>query len=290
MKVAIVVDSTSYLPREILAQYNIYTIPLNVYIGDKTYRENDIDNAWYYEEMSKYDELPTTSQPSIGDYIILLESLYSEGYTDVLSFHLSAEISGTCHSAEAAAASVDGINLHVVDSEVAAAPLGFITLYAAQQLGKKSLDEILTDVNAMKKKENTNAYFMVDRLENLQKGGRLSNAQAVIGGLLKIKPILEFQNGKIIAIEKIRTKRKALTKIEERLSAEFEQHDNKKITACLIHANAKEDAETYLQELKEKFPEVKFVLQEFGPVIGTHLGEGAYGLGYTTFDVNTEGL
>lgn len=290
MKVAVVVDSTSYLPKEILEKHNIYTIPLNVYIGGKTYREDEIDHAWYYEEMSKHEELPTTSQPSIGDYIILLETLYREGYTDVLSFHLSAEISGTCHSAEAAAASVDGVKLHVIDSEVAAAPLGFITLYAAQQLKSKSLDEVIKDVTEMKRKENTNAYFLVDKLENLQKGGRLSNAQAAIGGLLKIKPVLEFQDGKIVAIEKIRTQRKALNKIEERLNAEFDRHDKSKITACLIHANVKDAAEKYLVELQEKFPEIKFVLQDFGPVIGTHLGEGAIGLGYTTFEVNTDGL
>jgi Uncharacterized protein conserved in bacteria len=86
MKVAVVVDSTSYLSEEILAEHNIFTIPLNVVVGDKTFKENEIDNKWYYAEMAALEELPTTSQPSIGDYILLLESLYREGYTDVISF------------------------------------------------------------------------------------------------------------------------------------------------------------------------------------------------------------
>ncbi|WP_371814690.1 DegV family protein [Jeotgalicoccus sp. WY2] len=127
-------------------------MPLNVVVGDKVLKENEIDNKWYYAEMASLDELPTTSQPSIGDYILLLESLYRDGYTDVISFHLSAELSGTCQNARAAAASVDGINVHVVDSEIAAAPLGFMALYAAQNIDKKPLEEILADADEMKKK------------------------------------------------------------------------------------------------------------------------------------------
>lgn len=290
MKVAVVVDSTSYLPEHILTGHNIYTIPLNVVIGDKIFKENEINNKWYYAEMAALDELPTTSQPSIGDYILLLESLYRDGYTDVISFHLSAELSGTCQNARAAAASVDGINVHVIDSEIAAAPLGFMALYAAQNIDKKPLEEILADANEMKQKGNMNAFFLVDTLTNLQKGGRLSNAQAFIGGLLKIKPILEFQDGKIVAIEKIRTQKKAMLKIEEMLQAEFEKHAGKELKACLIHANAEDLGKRYKIELEEKFPQVKFILQEFGPVVGTHLGEGALGIGFTTYNVDTTGL
>lgn len=290
MKVAVVVDSTSYLPEHILDENNIYTIPLNVVIGDRVFKENEIDNKWYYAEMAALDELPTTSQPSIGDYILLIESLYRDGYTDVISIHLSVELSGTCQNARAAAASVDGINVHVVDSEIAAAPLGFMALYAAQNIDEKPLEELIKDVNEMKQKGNMNAFFLVDTLTNLQKGGRLSNAQAFIGGLLKIKPILEFQDGKIVAIEKIRTQKKAMLKIEGMLQAEFDKHEGKILTACLIHGNAPELGMRYKNELEEKFPQVKFVLQEFGPVVGTHLGQGAIGIGFTTYNVDTTGL
>lgn len=290
MKVAVVADSTTYLPEHILQAHDIYTIPLNVIIGDDIYKENEIDYTWYYDKMKELDELPTTSQPSIGDYILLLESLYREGYTDVLSLHLSAEISGTHQSAQAAAASVDGINVHVVDSGIAAAPLGFMAMYAAQNLKTKSIEEIIADLDLMKSKENMNAYFLVDTLTNLQKGGRLSNAQAMIGGLLKIKPILEFHDGKIVAIEKIRTQKKALQKIEALLQSEFEQHDQKLLTVCIIHANAKEFGEQIKKEFEEKFQDITFVLQEFGPVVGTHVGEGAIGIGYTNYPVDITGL
>ncbi|MGO1923695.1 MAG: DegV family protein, partial [Jeotgalicoccus sp.] len=165
-----------------------------------------------------------------------------------------------------------------------------MALYAAQNIDEKPLEELIKDVNEMKQKGNMNAFFLVDTLTNLQKGGRLSNAQAFIGGLLKIKPILEFQDGKIVAIEKIRTQKKAMLKIEGMLQAEFDKHEGKRLTACLIHGNAPELGMRYKNELEEKFPQVKFVLQEFGPVVGTHLGQGAIGIGFTTYNVDTTGL
>lgn len=286
MKVAIVVDSTSYLPANVLKKYNIFTIPLNVIIDGDIYKEDEIANSWYYQQMTQADELPTTSQPSIGDYIVLLESLHGEGYTDVISFHLSQHISGTYASAIAAGQSVEGINLHAVDSGISCAPLGFLALYAAQNLEEKSLEDIITDVEAMKEKNHTNAYFLVDDLTNLQKGGRLSNAQAIIGGLLKIKPVLEFIDGKIVAIEKIRTQKKALAKVKEKIDLEFQKHQGEKITACVVHGNDPEYGQRVLEEMKEAYPDVNFVLQEFGPVIGTHLGQSSLAIGYTNYEID----
>ena len=289
MKTAIVADSTAYLPEELLEKYDIYTIPLSVVMGDETYRENvDITTDEFFEKMAKMDALPTTSQPSIGDYILLLESLYRDGYTDVVSFHLSAKISGTCQNAVSAGESVEGINVHVIDSEVAAYVQGFLALYAAQNKDKMSLEELIENVEEMKKKENTNAYFIVDTLTNLQKGGRLSNAQALVGSLLKVKPILDFQDGMIVPYEKIRTKKKAKKKVQEVFGQEIEKHQDKNITAVVIHSNAEEEGCEWKAELESLYPHVKFTLSHFGPVIGTHLGEGALGLGYTTFDVEVD--
>lgn len=289
MKTAIVADSTAYLPEELLEKYDIYTIPLSVVMEDETYRESmDITTDEFFDKMANMEALPTTSQPSIGDYILLLESLYRSGYTDVISFHLSAEISGTCQSAVSAGESVEGINVHVIDSEIAAYVLGFLALYAAQNKDKMPLEELLKSVEEMKKKENTNAYFIVDTLTNLQKGGRLSNAQALVGSLLKVKPILHFQDGMIVPYEKIRTKKKAKKKVEEVFGREVEERQDKNITAVVIHSNAEEEGREWKAELEALYPHVKFTLSHFGPVIATHLGEGALGLGYTTFDVDID--
>lgn len=289
MKIAIVVDSTSYLPEELLERYNIYTIPLNTILGENSYREGiDISTDEFFEQMKNMEELPRTSQPSIGDYILLLEALRKDGYTDVISFHLSSGISGTYQSAVSAGESVEGINLHVIDTEIACYVQGFMALYAAQNKDEKSLDEIIETVEEMKKKEHTDAYFVVDTLNNLHKGGRLTNAQALIGSMLKVKPILKFDSGKIVPYEKIRTMKKALKKVEAELEEAFNRHQGKNITAVVIHSNAHEAAVEWQHHLESKFPEVTFRLSYFGPVIATHLGEGALGIGYTTYDIDTE--
>ncbi len=289
MKIAIVTDSTAYIPEALLRKYDIHTIPLSVVMGDKTYRENvDITPEAFFRKMAEMETLPSTSQPSIGDYILLLESLYRDGYTDVLSFHLSAELSGTYQNAVAAGRSVEGINVHVIDSRIACLIQGFMPLYAAQNKDKMPLEDLIADVEEMKKRENMNAYLLVDTLTNLQKGGRLSNAQALVGSLLKMKPILTFQDGKVVPHEKIRTKKKARKRIEDIFGEEIKKHEDKNITAAVIHSNSEDEGREWMNELQERFPHVTFTLSYFGPVIATHLGEGALGLGYTTYDVKID--
>lgn len=295
MSIAIVVDSTAYLSEEIKNKNNIYTIPLNIVFGEDTYREGmDITTEEFYDKMNKFDGLPSTSQPSIGDYILLLEKLHKEGYTDVLSFHLSGEISGTCQSAQSAGMSVEGINLHVIDSEIACTPQGLLALYGAQNKNKMPLDKLVTKLNDLKQKKYMNAYFVVNSLTNLQKGGRLSNAQAFVGGLLRIKPILEFEDGKIVAKEKIRTMKKAQDKAIEKLKHDLERNNytSDEVIITVIHANDEEAADAWIAELKEDdtLKCATFLKSYFGPVIGTHLGEKSLGIAYASFNVNVEGF
>ncbi len=289
MKIAVVADSTSYLPDALKDKYDIRTIPLSVVIGDASYKEDEeITPDEFFEKIRDLDTLPRTSQPSIGDYILLLETLRREGFTDVISIHLSSRISGTYQNAIAAGQSVQGIEVHAVDSEVACYVQGFLALYAAQHKDDMELEALLDELDEMKRKKNTNAYFIVDTLTNLQKGGRLTNAQAMIGSLLKVKPILEFQDAQIVPYEKIRTKKKAMKKVEEVFGQEMARHRGKPVTAVVIHSNAEAEAESWMASLQEAHPDITFRLSYFGPVIGTHLGEGALGLGYTTFEVDTE--
>lgn len=289
MKIAVVVDSTSYLPKGLKKKYDIRTIPLNVIMGEQSYKEDeDISNEAFFEEMRRMDELPKTSQPSIGDYILLLESLRSEGFTDVISVHLSSRLSGTYQNAMSAGQSVEGIEMHAVDSEIACYVEGFLALYAAQNKDRMPLDTLLERLEEMKRKKNTNAYLIVDTLSNLQKGGRLSNAQAIVGSMLKVKPILEFEEGKIVPFEKIRTKKKAMNRVEEVFAKEMERHKGKPVTAVVIHSNAEEEGRQWMESLQADYPEIAFRLSYFGPVIATHLGEGALGLGYTTYEIDTD--
>ncbi|MBW7978453.1 DegV family protein [Bacillus velezensis] len=278
MKIAVVTDSTAYIPKEMREEHHIHMIPLQVVFGEKTFREEtELDWRSFYKEVKNHDELPTTSQPSFGELIALYEEL-GKTYDAVISIHLSSGISGTYNSAASANTMVDHIKVYPFDSEISCLAQGFYALKAAQLIkdGVDSPEEIIKELEDMKK--TVRAYFMVDDLSHLQRGGRLSSAQAFIGGLLKVKPILHFDNKVIVPFEKIRTRKKAISRIFEL----FGEDASKGIPmrAAVIHANREEEAADIIQELSGKYPHVEFYNSYFGAVIGTHLGEGAIGIGW----------
>ncbi|PAK29989.1 fatty acid-binding protein DegV [Bacillus velezensis] len=278
MKIAVVTDSTAYIPKEMREEHHIHMIPLQVVFGEKTFREEtELDWRSFYKEVKNHDELPTTSQPSFGELIALYEEL-GKTYDAVISIHLSSGISGTYNSAASANTMVDHIKVYPFDSEISCLAQGFYALKAAQLIkdGVDSPEEIIKELEDMKK--TVRAYFMVDDLSHLQRGGRLSSAQAFIGGLLKVKPILHFDNKVIVPFEKIRTRKKAISRIFEL----FGEDASKGIPmrAAVIHANREEEAAAIIQELSGKYPHVEFYNSYFGAVIGTHLGEGAIGIGW----------
>ncbi|MFT8323023.1 MAG: DegV family protein [Bacillus sp. (in: firmicutes)] len=275
MKTAIVTDSTAYIPKEIRMLFNIHIIPLTVVLGNEIYEEEIDLKADQFYELVKTKGLPTTSQPPIGKFVELFEQL-SAGYDEVISIHLSSGISGTYQGAVSAGNMVDGIKVYAFDSEISCMIQGFFTMEAAKlaQAGK-SAAEIMRILEELKK--TSHAYFMVDDLSYLQRGGRLSSAQALIGSLLQVKPLLHFSDKVIVPFEKIRTKKRAMKRMEE-LVAEATNGEN--YQATIIHANRREEAEVWLTELAATFPNVDFSISYFGPVVGTHLGEGAMGIGW----------
>ncbi|MBM7585787.1 DegV family protein with EDD domain [Bacillus pakistanensis] len=278
MKTAIVTDSTAYIPKELRDQLNIHMIPLDVIIGGKSYREEvDISANDFYELVKKEDKLPSTSQPALGSFVDLYESL-SKDYDEVISIHLSSGISGTFQGAHQAQGMVEGIEIHPFDSEISCMVQGYYAVEAAR-LAKQNLaaKEIVAKLDELK--QSVNAYFMVDDLSHLQRGGRLTSAQAIIGSLLQVKPLLHFEDKVIVPFEKIRTRKKAL----KRIVAIFEQEVNKgePLQAVIIHANREKEAHEWKEELQETYPDVDFTVSYFGPVIGTHLGEGAMGFGWS---------
>lgn len=276
MKTVIVTDSTAYLPSHKMEALNIKMIPLAVTIDGVSYDEEiDVSSSEFYDLVRGDGPLPKTSQPPIGRFVSLFESLKEE-YDAIISIHLSSGISGTYAGAVQAGEMVDGIAVHAFDSELSCYVQGFYVLRAAN-LAKEgaSPTEILAELNNMKK--TMRAYFMVDDLAHLQRGGRLSGAQAFIGSLLQVKPILHFENKVIVPYEKIRTRKKAMKRIAEMLA---EDAAKMPLEAVIIHANCLEDAEKWLEELKAELPNVDFTISHFGPVIGTHLGEGSMGLGW----------
>lgn len=275
MKTAVVTDSTAYIPKDLRDKLNIHMIPLSVIFGTETYREEvEITASGFFEEV-KNRELPTTSQPPVGEFVQLFEQL-SKDYDAVLSIHLSSGISGTYQGAVSAGDMVENINVYAFDSEISCMVQGFYVLEAAKMAQEgKGPEDIVARLQEMKK--TLYAYFMVDDLSHLQRGGRLSSAQALIGSLLQVKPLLHFEDKKIVPFEKIRTRKKAMRRMVDLLA---EATSGEEYRAVIIHGNREQEALEWKAELEVELPHVEFMISYFGPVIGTHLGEGSMGLGW----------
>ncbi|MBB6450377.1 DegV family protein with EDD domain [Geomicrobium halophilum] len=272
--IAIVTDSTAYLEKETLEEYGITVIPLSVVFGQETIQETELTPEQFYEKMREHQELPSTSQPSPGEFIELYEEL-EKTHESVISFHLSSGISGTHQTALSASRSVENTYVYPFDSEISCAAQGFYAVEAAKLARKgKSVDEIFEQLTGIR--ETLSAYFIVDDLNHLYRGGRMSGAQKFLGSALQIKPILYFKDKVIVPFEKVRTHKRALRRVVELL--EQDALDGSSIRATVIHANIPDQAEEIRDTLAEKFKNVDIDIGVFGPVIGTHLGEKALGI------------
>lgn len=277
MKTAIVTDSTAYLTQADRERYNIHMIPLTVNIAGDIYDEEvDITAAEFYDKVRGAKEFPKTTQPPIGKFVELFEGL-GEDYEDVVTIHLSSGISGTYQGAIQAGDMVENVSVYAFDSEVACYVQGLYAIEAAKKAAEgASGQDILEHLEALR--PSMGAYFIVDDLAHLQRGGRLSAAAALIGGILQVKPVLHFQDKVIVPFEKIRTRKKAMRKAEDQLIAAIAKYGE--LQATVIHANCEDEAKDWVVYLTETYPTVDFNLSYFGPVIGTHLGEGAIAMGW----------
>lgn len=276
MKTAIVTDSTAYLPKEVRERLDIRMIPLSVIFGEEAYREEiDITTEQFFAKVKQHPTLPTTSQPAVGEFVDLFTTLREEGYDAVISIHLSSGISGTYQGAVTAGTMVDGLRVLAYDSEISCMAQGFYAMEAAEMArAGRNPEDIIARLDEIK--QTLRAYFMVDDLAHLQRGGRLTGAQAFIGGLLQIKPLLRFENKVIVPFEKIRTRKKAVKRIEELFAEDAEK--GVPLKAAIIHANQPDEARRWRDELSARYPHIEFLISYFGPVIATHVGEGALGL------------
>ncbi|SHF89380.1 DegV family protein [Ornithinibacillus halophilus] len=278
MRIAVMTDSTAYIPKNIREDKDIHMVPLSVVFGDDSYQEEiDITTEEFYQKIKDAKELPTTSQPSIGYVTEKLEEL-AKDYDAVVSIHLSSGISGTYQAIVSAGDMVEGIDVYAFDSEISCMAQGFYVLEAAELAKQdKTPEEIIQRLDQIK--ASIKAYFMVDDLTNLHRGGRLNGAQALVGSLLQVKPVLHFVDKVIVPFEKIRTRKKALNRIIGMLE---EDAKDRKLKVAFIHANAEEAANELKDDFLKKYPQSEATLSYFGPVIGTHLGEGAIGVCWYT--------
>ncbi|OIJ17794.1 EDD domain protein [Anaerobacillus alkalidiazotrophicus] len=281
-KVRVVTDSTSDIPKSLVEELNIAVVPLKVLFGEQeTYEDGvTIQAKEFYENLATSDVIPSTSQPSPYQF----EEVYKEIDTedqgcDIISIHISSKLSGTFQSAVIASDVVkETINVTVVDSKRAAYSCGMIVTEIAK-LAKQGAtkEQCLSRLNELLK--DTTIYFMVDTLEFLQKNGRIGKASAVLGSLLKIKPILSLnEDGEVYPVDKVRGQKKALAKIYDYLEKDY---GNQPIIVGVIHANTIELATEIMTEMRSRFNISSEVFTDIGPVIGAHVGPGAIGITVT---------
>lgn len=282
MKIAVVTDSTAYLSPKQIEKYNIHVIPIPVIIDGKTYQEDaNITTDQFFEKLRSSESFPSTSQPPIGELVEMYENLGEQGYDTVISIHLAATISGLYNTLKTVVApQVKNVNVIPFDSQITVMLMGNMVVEAARmaQRGETS-QRIIDRLEHLRK--TVDEYFVVDDLQNLVRGGRLSNASAFIGSVLKIKPILTFdeQSDKIVAFDKVRSSKRALKRVESLFDEKLKNIDYP-VRMIIIHANDKEAALNWKQKLAKQYPNYPIDISYFGPVIGTHLGEKALALAW----------
>jgi DegV family protein with EDD domain len=276
--VAVVTDTTQYLPAEVIDRYGLKLVSLYVRFGEELVRESEItDYAAFYERLRSAKELPTTSQPSIGDFLAVWEPLLDAGH-DIASIHLSAGISGTYDSALQARAQLEerGVRgrIEVVDSATACGGLGFVAVAAAARArAGAGLNEVAQA--AQEARAALKIWFAIDTLEYLRRGGRVGAAQAWLGGALKIKPILSLEH-EITPVERVRTSAKSFERMVEYMRS---RHADGADAWMVQHIQAPEQAERLVERGREIYDCEPLCIAEVGPVIGAHVGPGLLGVG-----------
>jgi len=279
MSVKIVTDSTSYIPEKILKEYDISVISLSVAFGGNSYKETEIKNETFYGMIK--DEIPKSSQPSVDDFFKIFEKIVKEG-NDLVGVFISSEMSGTYSTANLVknmiAENYPGSNIEIIDSRSNSMQLGLAAVSGARAAKEnKSFDEVIRAINNSIKR--TRYLFIPDTLKYLKKGGRIGTANALLGSLLQIKPILTVTNGKTDLIEKIRTRQKAVQKIIEIMLKDVSEFGMEEI--IVHHINCYDDAVKLKNQL-EGILNKNIMIADIGPVIGAHVGPGAIGIVYCT--------
>jgi DegV family protein with EDD domain len=272
-RVKLVTDSTADISREVCISLGIEVVPLKVHFGNDTYRDGvTLQAEQFYELLKQSSVLPTTSQPSPVDFLEIYKRLNEEPDVQIISIHISSELSGTYQSAVLAKSLLkEKADITTIDSRTASYGFGGIVVAAAEAAGQgKSKEEITMLIQKLM--EQSKLYFLVDTLEYLQRGGRIGKVAALLGSLLKIKPILSVEDGEAVSVDKVRGQKAAVQRIIELLK--LKEMAASKVRVMIAHSNSPEAAEQLGSLMKENFQITTLSFTTLGPVIGTHVGPG----------------
>lgn len=272
MKIAVVTDSASYLTKEQAAANQITVVPITVIFGQQTYKENiDITNKEFYEKLASEKELPTTTQISLGQIQAVYDQLAAQGYEAVISIHLSSGITSFINNLQAYLPNITNIKVYPFDSKLTSAAEANQALLAAKLVkAGKSVTEILAALTDLRATQHVD--FVVDDLSHLVRTGRLNNASAFLGNMLRIKPILSFNKaGQIVAVAKERTTHRAFNHIKKDIT-DFMQQATYPVRLDVVDGDNQATSAQWVADLKKNFPNATIDTSSLGPVVGVHTG------------------
>jgi DegV family protein with EDD domain len=269
----VVTDSTADVPAEWRERFGIQVVPLTVSFGDESFKDGvDLSGDEFFERLRRARELPKTAAPSPGDFAAVYERL-SYDCDSAVSIHIGRALSATAESARVGAESVTGFPVHVVDSGSLSMTLAFLCQRAAEA---ESLEAAISAVDA--RVERLRILALLDTLRYVEMGGRVSRAQAMVGNLLDVKPILALTSGAITSVDRVRTRSRAIPRLVEHL-----RRDTPVESLAVMHAACEEDGLELRERLLHEMPEIgEIAVAQIGPVLGTHAGPGAVGFAYVT--------
>ena len=267
---AVVTDSTADLPDAWRDRYGIEVVPLKVLFGEETFRDGvDMNNEEFFRRLAASTKLPTTSAPSPGEFAVLYERL-SKDFEGCISIHIGAQLSATAEAARVGAESVEGFRVNVIDSETVTMPMAFLCKVAAESA---TLEEATAEVE--RRIPKCRVLALLDTLRYIEMGGRVSRAQAMIGTMLDLKPLLLVVDREIKPVDRVRTRSRAIPRMVEFFKAERPVE-----YVGVVHAQAPDEAERIAADLRQQLPELEIPVGQIGCVLGTHTGPKALGLVY----------
>ncbi|HEV2034383.1 MAG TPA: DegV family protein [Candidatus Dormibacteraeota bacterium] len=267
---AVVTDSTADLPDEWRDRYDIHVVPLKVLFGSETFRDRiDLTDDEFFRRLATATKLPTTSAPSPGEFAEVFTRL-AKDHEGCISIHIGAQLSATAEAARVGAQSVDGFKVNVIDSQTVTMPLAFLCRVAAECA---TLEEATSAVEQRVPK--CRVLALLDTLKYIEMGGRVSRAQAMIGTMLDLKPLLLVADREIKSVDRVRTRSRAIPRM-----VEFFKTDMPVEHVAVVHAQAPDEAETIAEDLRKALPGQEIPVGPIGCVLATHTGPKALGLVY----------
>lgn len=276
-QVAVVTDSTAYIPKDILDKHKIIVAPQILIWGSETFRDGmDIQPEEFYNRLRKASVMPTTSQVTIANFKEIFGQLLDEG-KEVLAILISAKLSGTIDSAVQAREMFPGAKIEIVDSETTAMAMGFQVIEVAK-LAESGASLAECKALAEKAKRHVGVVFAVDTLEFLHRGGRIGGGARFLGTALQLKPILEVTGGRVEPIERVRTRSKSLQRVVEIIAERVAGRTP--VRLATLHASAPNEAAQLLEMARARLDTIESIVSEVSPVVGTHAGPGTAGLAF----------